>query len=215
MFLEESAEHISAQLEFADPQEYPDDESFFGWKGRAVSALSHVRAEIKFIERWIGIQEFESKFRDLQTQGAPLFQLGTIVRRLSAEMVSRYQPVYGTDVPPPNYDEALARRDELNDIGQRFHGFFQGFKLLVELAGITEAEGKKLIQPMVIISQRMAQEVNFLRKYLRTYVSGSNRIQALLDIVDRVTQEQQTLTLTQIEKTIVEEARSFLASRDG
>lgn len=213
MSLEESVEHIAAQLEFADSEEYPDDETYLSWKARAITALSYQRAEIKFLERWISIQEFAHFYKDAERKEDSLLQLDAIARRLLAEMAASYQTVYNASVLPENYDAALARRDALNGLSQRFHSYFQSMYLLGEMAGVREAEVKNLIGPMVLISKKTAAEVSLLRKYLRSSSPGVNRIQLLLDVVDRVIQIGHTLTPDEL--TSVEEVKSYMASRDN
>ena len=51
--LDVTVEHIAAQLDFKKPDDFPSDDDYSDWQKNAISAMSYVRAEHKFLVQWV------------------------------------------------------------------------------------------------------------------------------------------------------------------
>ncbi len=186
---QEQAEHINAQLEHTSPEEYPTDNEFFAWKGRAISALAHTRAEVRFLGHWIDEQKFAQNLKEFSAvQWSAPFQIGATIERLVAEMRARYQPTYSETVLPIDRASAYGRRSEIKIIITRFQGFFSGVKMLMTAANIGGDAEKNLLSPMVSIMRAVELEASILRKYLRA-TDGEDLVLFLISLLDRAMSE--------------------------
>ena len=54
--LELEKSRIETQLEHKEPEDYRTDKEFDSWRRRAIAALGHINAELRFIEKWLSLQ---------------------------------------------------------------------------------------------------------------------------------------------------------------
>ncbi len=69
--LEVQNESVGAQLEFKVPADFRTDGEYIGWQKRAIGALSYIRAELKFLEKWLKAELAKKPQPKLQSVKSP------------------------------------------------------------------------------------------------------------------------------------------------
>ena len=52
-YLVDNIEQVKTSIEFKQLAHFPSTEAFRSWQMRAITALSHMRGELAFLERWL------------------------------------------------------------------------------------------------------------------------------------------------------------------
>ncbi len=127
---------VETDLEMSNPETYAGLGTYAEWRKRAVSALGHIKKELKFLRRWVDQQRVAKKAAKRQVADESAIRnyegLGIIARGIKARAIElavkiggAYEVRYRESVSPPDLLTAIARRTELVAIKESLGDAFQ------------------------------------------------------------------------------------------
>lgn len=191
-YVEVDIEHVRAQLEFRNPDDFETDDDYFEWKGRAMSAYAHKRREISFLERWINTQELLALVLKTNKADSPISGIVSVVERVRAQLHAEYQIVYTNNIEPPDLVSAQRRKNYIDILIQKYKGVAQALTMLLDMCRVGEKERGRLVVKLVSAVVEMEKESQVLRKSLRK--QRSTAVENLLSALKRSMAEGFVLT---------------------
>ncbi len=199
--LEVAVQSIEVQLQHGNPNEFPSDDDFLTWKGRATGAAGHYRAEIAYLERWMGVRGSQSGQGGPQHVSSAQYRTGIEeisgkVRNMTAQVREKYKRVYSEGHLPADVVAARTRRQELSALIQMCTGFFKDLKLSAEAGGVGEERMQKLRKPLSTIYMEIQAENKLINRTFHNAVEGPqvDWTLFLLSLLDRAVTSGFTLT---------------------
>lgn len=218
--LEVAVQSIEVQLQHSNPNEFPSDDDFLTWKGRATGAAGHYRAEIGYLERWVGARGSQSGQGGPQHVSGAQYRTGveeitTKVRNMTTQVREKYKRIYSEGHQPADVATARARRQELSSVIQMCTGFFKELKLSAEAAGLGEERMAKLRKPLSTIYMDVQAENKVIAKFFRENVQEGPRdvnwTLFLLSVIERAVKSG--FVMTDEEKNTAEAIRDAKLSQ--
>lgn len=213
--LEVAVQSIDVQLQHSNPNEFPDDDTFLTWKGRATGAMGHYKAEIAYLERWMGVRGSQSGHgRDGQQHVSSgqyrtgIEEIAADVQRMTTDVRQKYKRVYVEGNMPPDVAAARKRRNEFYEPMQLCVRYFKELKSKGEASSIGEEKMVKLRKPLSTLYMEMQAESKLIGKFIRDNEPQGERVDwtlFLLSLLERAVASG--FVLTDKEKATVEEIR--------
>ncbi len=214
--IEVKVQSIEAQLQYGSGADFASPKDFTRWRSRAMGSLGFYRAEISYIERWIGARGSISGFGGPQHISSTNYRTGleevnALMRRATEQVSARYQRIYGEDNLPVNLELARGRKAELDLLARMCAELFGELKALAKLRGIGRDRLRKIWRPLATISEEISTERALVWRALEGDPNRIAWIPFLLSLVDRATAAG--LVCTEDEQQTIETIRAARESQ--
>jgi hypothetical protein len=212
-FLTERIPAVRDQLELTNVNEFGSQEEYASWRRRAIAALSMMKAELRFLEGWLGLSKKASPApaaavlqTNEQVEGVKLYAM-----MLADEISNDYILTYDRSCLPENKTNAQLRMSELGALKARLQAAFTD--VAARLAETNASTQKALVIVKAPLHQLLLQvetEVSVVRGFIRAMGGIENDWMTLLaQALARAVSEG--FTLTQKE----EETLAIIRSREN
>ncbi len=190
--IELDIEHVRAQLEFKNLDEFETDNDYYEWRGRAMSAYAYKRREVGFLERWMNTQELLASVLDASKTDSPIIGIISVMERVRAQLRVEYQIVYTRSLEPPDLVSAQRRKSYLDILVQKYKGVAQGLIMLLDLCHVDDKECRRLLTKLISSVADIEKENQLLRAFLRK--QRSSAVETLMSALRRCLEEGFVLT---------------------
>lgn len=213
--LEQREQKILAQIETGDPNDFATDAEYQSWRSRANGALGYIRAEQRYLARWLQGDTVPKapvyvpeggKRRMPMGHGSLMSSIQSMANAVSAE----YQSKFSLNNPPSSVEEAQRRLDVIAPIYQQCMDFYRNLADDAKSKGIGQDMLAGMKKPLSRVYEQMKAEQGYLRKWLKAQgASRPDRFKiVILGLVERAV--ARGVVLTEEETEIVESLRERL-----
>ena len=177
-----SIEQIKTQLEFLSESDFDEIDDYDSWKSRAISALGWIRAEERFLEKWIKAQgkpngDFSKACSQVSVSVPKKNHLSALdqiaddmrarIRTLAESMTAEYTPVYSVNNLPKSLEEAYERSNLLS--GKLID--LQACFAQINAEWISYRLSQKLLSGAKAPLQPLLQSIQAEKRILKSYIS--------------------------------------------
>ncbi len=214
--LNDRAVSISTQLDNKKIEDFPDDDSYFRWRSRATSALSHTRAEIEFLERWsngeVGTSGGKfSKQHDLMSALAE--EVRKKAMAIAIEIKEDLPVLYSKKNPPPSLELAKQRSHVLTGARIRLQEAFTAITAEWQSKGLSMKRIQSVKAPLQAVSLDLDIEWRLVKQYLSDSEQSKTRNgRNWIMVLGKALQRAQTegFSLTDEEKATMNQIQSYM-----
>ena len=207
---------IETQLENKRVDDFPTDDDYFLWRSRATGALSHLRAEIQFLERWLAGEIGTSGGRFVRYDNL-MSKLANEVREravaLAQEIRKELPVIYSENDMPASIKAAKEHRQVISFLRVRVQEAF------VSVAADWQSKGlsMKRIQSVKAPIQALLLDIETQNKLINKYLgemeqsktrNGRDWVKILGIALQRASVEG--FSLTKEERDVIEQIQPYL-----
>jgi hypothetical protein len=170
---------IEVRLDHEEPEAYPDEETYQGWRRRAIALLGFHKTELSFLEKWVARQQAAAPAQnksvaipDKQAQDERvklderLAVLQERIRGMAEKVERQYSPVYSAESLPENVYEAHRRVAEIGIVRIEINQYLSEAE--IACAGIFKPQKLGLKSPLQVLLNAINKEAAILKEYIRT-----------------------------------------------
>ena len=173
---------IEANLDYADPGIFPNDEKYRVWRRRTTSALAYTRQELTFLEKWVQGWQQTARQSQRQVPGSRgiydnlqlvVQNIRTRVQELAEEIGSSHTIRYITAQPPESVAAAQERMSYLTGVKQQLQGAFSEVTAAWTEHPLRRNDMPGVKAPLQKILSKVEVEMSIVKGYICTHAAQS------------------------------------------